>query len=64
MSEADKMFEKLDYKMQKITNGFVYCNGIKKIIFDTLYRKIDILGSITLEELKAIIKKCEELGWI
>lgn len=71
MSEADKMFEELGYKKETHISRLVY----KKFNIEEQYEE-DITFShdgetvekyrraITMLELKAIIKKCEELGWI
>ena len=74
MSEADKMFEELGYVIDSTYYQFehhiVYCKNSTRIDFDisrvTVY-KYDIGGynsSMSMQELKAINKKCEELGWI
>ena len=85
---ADKMFEKLGYKMLGSFNpkdNYIivawnkeiyvrYCdivNGEKEYIifsknktvrFQYLYT--DVSKSINMQELQAINKKCQELGWI
>ena len=75
MTEADKMFEELGYEEKnfdtRITN---FIKDFKKetqsnIHFwneeKTISKNGDIDGvRITMQELKAINKKCEELGWI
>lgn len=74
MSEADKMFEELgyeyiehiyqyggnvyDYKNDKIDKWIRFNENDREVIFVT--RK----SSYSMEELKAINKKCEELGWL
>lgn len=75
MSEADKMFEELGYK--KITRGRGYTYLVKyyqdedNIIYfcedKTFYKDgeySEFCDSISMQELKAINKKVEELGWI
>lgn len=83
MSEADKMFEELDYRMYTGENFIWYKkklqeNIIKDIIFsiedkeiacetDYFDKRGNLLkrdGEFTIEELQAINKKCEEMGWI
>ena len=83
MSEADKMFKELDYKMYAGENFIWYKkklqeNIIKDIIFsiedkeiacetDYFDKRGNLLkrdGEFTIEELQAINKKVEELGWI
>ena len=74
---ADKMFEKLGYKKYDALQScrYVrYCdivNGEKEYIifsknqtvrFQYLYTQVS--KSITMQELQAINKKCQELGWI
>ena len=74
MSEADKMFEELDYHKffgnenyleYKYTVGgadlsIVFWHKDQKVSKESNMR----CGYITMQELKAINKKCEELGWI
>ena len=66
MSEADKMFEKLGYRTTKNENWIVYSRETKDIDF-YLYRKtIEVNNGheskpFTIQELKAINKKVEEL---
>lgn len=72
-SEADKMFEELGYKKEDILNirganigtrfrnrknGYVFSFYDENRVFEKPYKEI------TMEELKAINKKCEELGWL
>ena len=69
MSEADKMFEELGYrKLQSVgLQQCAYSNGKGKEIIISQSKRIGLYGIyqwITLEELQAINKKCEELGWI
>ena len=72
MSESDKMFEELGYK--KIKNQFVNVIELlgndddKRLSFETdkticMYDFFDGTRNITMQELKAINKKVEELGW-
>lgn len=75
MSEADKMFEELGYEKKKL--NFVFSRFWEELTnedlqknfsFNTEYKIIDITDEnkfgITMQELKAINKKCQELGWI
>ena len=62
MSEADKMFEELGYK-NKFHNFYEHDFGTT-IEFENRYKEIQIRGIINTDELQAINKKCEELGWI
>ena len=77
MSEmtADEIFENLKYlKLEEITQGefkkVTYNNprrlrivfGINKNI-GVFNEKFQFVGVITMQELQAIHKKCEELGW-
>lgn len=71
MKSADKMFEELGYEKKQNEQWLVYTN-------DILQRDIDInlnrqtievnngheSSLFTMQELKAINKKCEELGWL
>lgn len=52
-------------------NEIIYCNGCSAVAFDFEYKTITkyvpkycTFSDITLKELRAINKKCEELGWI
>lgn len=72
---ADEMFEKLGYKKKDL--DFVFSRFweeweneefAKTFSFNTEYQIIDITDEneygITIQELQAINKKCEEMGWI
>ena len=74
MSEADKLFEELGYVkiiQDVIYEGFweEYYNADmdKTISFNLTGKIVDITDDegceITMQELKAINKKCEEFGW-
>ena len=70
MSEADKMFEKLGYieHFKNETNEVYrtdssHCLG-RSTIFQYENKRILPSPIITMQELKAINKKCEELGWL
>ena len=72
---ADKIFEELGYeKVSDIREniGYVYFKKEKhpiyyeypKIIFHNKIKKLTIQNDyLSMQELKAINKKCEELGW-
>lgn len=71
MSEADKLFEELGYMKIENKHQIVYVKDISTIVFLLNYKKIqyEFLRGCTyivqnIEELKAINKKCEELGWL
>lgn len=77
MSEADKMFEELKWQMLENTEDFItytYYSGMRRfyIEFDlNLHGVVAYSDSakryamdLSMQELKAINKKCEELGWI
>lgn len=67
---ADEMFEELGYEKgsgHNLGNGekYIYYSGNYNNI--NLYKKskkININGSFSMQELQAINKKVEELGWI
>lgn len=68
---ADEMFKKLGYlKLSDLSNKIktVYRNNKgKHIQFNHLVKRVSFEGTcrwIDMQELKAINKKCEELGWI
>lgn len=65
---ADEMFKKLGYKRkvyQKTDELFllIYDRDGKEIHFDKLREEVSSLSGIDTQELKAINKKVEELGW-
>lgn len=70
--KADKMFKELGYEKQKDYFGLIYRNknNYAEITFDfgdeTICASIDDDESVylSMEELQAINKKCEELGWL
>lgn len=68
--DADKMFEELGYskKQRNYKSGTVYeyeCEDLKSIDFMCQEKSVKAWNiEITMQELKAINKKCEELGWI
>jgi len=71
MSEADKMFEALGYKKDISCdyNAEIFVKDFARIIFNIDLESIfceECYESLSLKigELKAINKKCEELGWI
>ena len=78
MSEADKMFEELGYKKEEIITEGMHNIKYYKDDDNVIYFGKDDTGKtvrkdgeyseycddITMQELKAINKKCLELGWI
>ena len=67
---ADELFEELGYEKAIIGNGIEYYGADKEIDFlenaaGQMEKRIwiDDFQFITLQELKAINKKVEELGW-
>lgn len=72
MSEADKMFEELGYGIVNNNLILVYERqqeySVKDYICFYLESKIietqKFYCGITMQELQAINKKCEEMGWI
>lgn len=72
MSEADKMFEELGYWLEcENYNMSIWVNDYHEVIKFNNERKefYKAVGNeefeyITMQELQAINKKCEELGWI
>lgn len=76
MSEADKMFEELGYKKlnkKEMKQGFdddlleltlcVYKAPTYNFIYFYKDKTFDFVGTKNMQELKAINKKVEELGW-
>lgn len=71
MSEADKMFEELGYKKSEEECRVIYSKPLEgDFLYFWLYDKevskdrFMCGGYISMQELKAINKKCEELGWM
>lgn len=71
MSEADKMFDDLGYNKYEFDTYIDYLSreSSKGITFRKDMQLIDShcgIGSeyITMQELQAINKKCQELGWL
>ena len=70
MSEADKMFEELGYVCKEEDGMLIYLNENGADISFGLDKHFVYVGEemnamwIDMKELKAINKKCEELGWI
>ena len=58
---ADEMFEEIGYK-QTFNNYYEHDFGTS-IEFKNKYKEIKVSGYIGTEELQAINKKVEELGW-
>ena len=63
---TDEMFKNLGYMIDEDENRVIFDNREINIIFDKETRTINTDESITfnMQELKAINKKCKELGWI
>ena len=73
MSEADRLFEELEYKKEEYNPDVIYFTN--KFLEDIYFafnkntKKVCFIensyaGDITMQELKAINLKCKELGWI
>lgn len=60
---ADDLFQELGYAIEQHKSYVKYYDGQCYIWFDYNYRDIEITASIGVNELKAINKKVEELGW-
>ena len=66
MSKADKMFEKLGYRKDIYYDGssFIYVDKDGRYIeFSKMLENFKSNTWLSVEELKAINKKVEELGW-
>lgn len=67
---ADKMFEKLGYTKIYKKDQIIYREKMgllipnAEIVFYKNNKWIGVNFNLDIQELKAIIKKCEELGWI
>lgn len=64
MSEADELFDELGYeKKHDNKRRIVYKKMFAKIEFNCVFKEIDVDFRINMQELQAINKKVEELGW-
>lgn len=65
LSEADELFDELGYvKVHDNKRRIVYKNYLGKIEFKIKDKWVDVGNmNIDMQELQAINKKCEELGW-
>lgn len=68
---ADKMFEELGYEIKEITwkedgkkHYIEYHSSDTVIQFSLDTKHILITNILAVQELQAIYKKCEELGWV
>ena len=67
--KAKEMFEELGYKQVLSEDYIKYVSFFSRIAFDLTEEGIvidcsfAIVGAITMDDLKAINKQCEELGW-
>jgi hypothetical protein len=75
MKTADEMLEELGYKKKNLDIIFSRFweeweneDLAKTFSFNTKYETIDIIDEnryrVTMQELQAINKKCQELGWL
>ena len=67
ISKADEMFEELGYEKIDEDYKILYIAvGIQRIEFNKIDKKINIIfpQNFTMQELEAINKKVEELGWL
>lgn len=66
MKTADEMFEELGYKCNyEDDDMFIYeKDNIRYIVFLKRGKTLMLPCQLTMEELQAINKKCQELGWI
>lgn len=79
MTNADKMFEELFYKKTHDDDKLIDYEYTRRLMGDSLYTRISFYkiaklvkvtgqynmpSGISMPELKAIIQKCKELGWL
>lgn len=77
MKNADKLFYGLGYELDKLSEKPLYCKDLldknllgyidsEMICFDDKYNAIYFINKyiLTMQELKAINMKCEELNWL
>lgn len=70
MSKADEMFEKLGYgKYEDLRKIHYIDKDTQRIILNKDTKKFykeghDYVDYISMQELQAINKKCQELGWL
>ena len=74
MSEADRLFEELGYKKEENDKGikYEYDHEImgERFLYDITFWKpsemmfLNVINGLNKNDLKAVCKKCKELGWI
>lgn len=64
---ADEMFAKIGYEKKKANKREIIYRDVEfkeDIEFDLNYKMVFCPFGIEMHELQAIIKKCQELGWM
>ena len=65
MNEVDELFDELGYeKKHDNRRRIVYKKLFAKIEFNIVFKEINVDSCINMQELQAINKKCQELGWL
>ena len=63
--KADELFDELGYEKKRDNRmGMLYKRGFERVEFILANKLINIEGIMSIEDLKAINKKVEELKWI
>ena len=62
--KADELFDELGYEKKRDNRmGMLYKRGFERVEFILVNKLVYIEGMMNIEDLKAINKKIEELGW-
>lgn len=60
---ADEIFKQLDFEKYEDKYNIKYFKGNREIWFYKETREVESNKLINMQQLRAIIKKCEELRW-
>lgn len=60
---ADEIFKQLDFEKYEDKYNIKYFKGNREIWFYKETREVESNKRINMQQLRAIIKKCEELRW-
>lgn len=61
---ADEIFKQLDFEKYEDKYNIKYFKGNREIWFYKETREVESNKLINMQQLRAINKKCQELGWI
>ena len=60
---ADEIFEQLDFEKYEDKYNIKYFKGNREIWFYKETREVESNKLINMQQLRAIVKKCEEMRW-